>query len=534
MFFDIINIIFYLCNVVFKIIISFIEIWLYLISHILYGVYTVIIYFYYFMNMLYFLILPVLAMLIVLELINRYRYRLIRHKLTDIKRIECDKLEKSTMFTEMHAAAINDYSVFMRKHMVNDNFFDIFTSYYPDGVMNTVRIRDVVRKYMFDLDPVKKSHVEYHRIKKHDDWTKKFIRNTNTPKKDSEPVQQSTDSGFSFDIPMSAIEVHKSINVLTKRFENMYVTDQSNDLNTQMIDWTDLTNVITYKNSFRYLIEFVQYTRFSILMRCTGYRYTDVSSDIRVWIKGPADGNQIVNLVILDDDAKKSILANYRNCSKESSIVYVEIKGFSNYSDLFDVVTCDLLNRYSSIDEITKQFNNVLKMFPKSKINLFASREATIIIPFFINYYNEKIDRIVVINPVYYPYAFHVFFRSVRNKKLDVHFKPNLVRMFNRLSLMDVYFDKNTNDKKFNRLYSRNVHVDFDKDCNLYTNQENLVIVLDMYSHVRIEASVPSQSLDKNITTVEENKLPIGTDTSSGHENIETENTDDNEKESED
>jgi hypothetical protein len=216
--------------------------------------------------------------------------------------------------------------------------------------------------------------------------------------------------------------------------------------------------------------------------------------DIRMQVKDKTSENQIVNIVILDDDAKKSMMTNQRNSLKDNNIVYIEIKGFSNYSDLFDVVTCDMMNRYSSIDDITKQFNIVLKLFVNSKINLFASREATIIVPFFINYYNNKINKIVVINPIYYPYSFHVFYRSVHDKKLDVHLKPNLIRIFNGLSLMKLYFDKNTTDKKFNRLYSRTINVDFDTNCDLYTNQENLAILLDLYSHVRVEESTKISS----------------------------------------
>lgn len=408
--------------------------------------------------MIYFMIVPVLFLVILIEIINRYRYKLLKIKLAIIKEAENDKLEKDALFTEMHATAMYEYSTFMKKHIVNDNFFDIFKSYYPDGVMNLTRIRDVIRKYIFDLDPVKKTQLEHSKIDNH----------------------------FSFDIPISAIEVHKTINVLSKRFENMYVTDFENNLDPLLKDWTDLSNVITYKNSFRYIVEFVHYMRFSTLMRYIGYRYQDVSSDIRIWMKDKIRKNQVINIVVIDDEAKKSMITNHRNYSKDNSIVYVEIKGFSNYSDFFDVITCDMLNKYSSIDDITKQFNIVLKIFDGLKINLFASREVTVMIPFFINYYNERIDKIIVINPVYYPYGFHVFFRSIHNKKIDIYLKPNLIRMFNRFSLMKMYFDKNTHDKKINKLYSRNVNVDFDKDCDLYTNQENLSILLDMYSHVRI------------------------------------------------
>jgi hypothetical protein len=413
--------------------------------------------------MIYLMVLPVLFLLILIEIMNRYRYKKLKIKLSIIKNTENDRIEKATLFTEMHATAMNNYSSFMMKHVINDNFFDIFTSYYQDGMMNTIRIRDVVRKYIFDLDPTKKTN---------------------------------TYNTFSSDIPVTAIEAHKTINVLTKKFENIYVINSGNDLDSVMKEWNDLTDVIMYKNSFKYLVDHVHYIRFSILMRCSGYRYQDMSPDIRIWIKGEICDDRVVNVVIIDDDVKNSMMTNHHNHSKDNNIVYIEIKGFSNYSDFFDVITCDMLNRYSSIDDVTKQFNNVLKLFTKSKINLFASREMTVIVPYFVNYYDNKIDKIVVINPIYYPYSFHIFFKSIHNKKIDLYLKPNLVRMFNGLSLMQMYFDKNAHDKKFNRLYGRNVNVDFDKDSELYTNQENLSIVLDMYSHVRV-----IDRTDKNIDT---------------------------------
>lgn len=459
------------------------------------------------------MIVPVIITFILLECLNRIRHRKIKNILIRLYRIDNDKFGKASMFTEMYESQMTQYARFMRKQILNDNFFDIFSAYYPGVTMTRARIKNVIRKYIFDLDPVisrydcsetnnnESSHTVSN-LKNH----KNHFRYTDTKKVKRLSCQLERYVPISRDVPITAVEVHKTINGLTKRFESMYLVDdfedQQNDV-VKMNSVSDLTNIIEYKSTYRYILEFLQYMKFCIFMRRNGYRAKDFNHDIRGWQKIGDNLSKILHVVILDDDAKKSMMANNHDYSKESSIMYIEIKGFSNYSAFFDLITCDVLNRYSDIDSIIKQFSSVLKLFPDSKINIFASRESTILIPFLLNCYHEKLDKIVAVNPIFYSYAFHTFFNSVNNKKLDVYMKPNLIRIFNGLTLLGVYFDKNTDDKKINRLYSRNINIDFDKDGSLYTNCENLSVVLDMYSHVRVDDSRVDKSTADKSTKIE-------------------------------
>lgn len=547
----IINIIMYLYINVFYFGVLFIKIWLFMLSYGLWAlwvtastVYMTIMYFCAFAKMIKFILIPSLLFIISVELINRYRYQLIKQKLLYSKQKDNEINDKSILFSEMYENEMKNYSFFMKKHMINDNFFDIFMAYYPDGAMNTRRIKNVIRKYVYNLDPLNDIKIET-------SVSKDAQLAMNLPKhllKILPKINEERDKEFSSDVPLTATSVHKTINFLAKKFENIYIITNKNQYNDKLKknintpdlsyfidsninDWSDLSDVVTYKNFLCYAIDFARYMKFSISMRCIGYHYHDVSPDIRVWeklvpgstkdlakglTKGPMNQEEqellsknehpVHNVVIIDDEARQSIMTNYHRYDTADNIVYVEIKGFSNYSDFFDIITCDTFNKYSSIDEITKQFVNVFKLFGISKLNLFASRESTIMIPFLLNYYHEKLNKIIVINPIYYPYSFHVFYKSIHNKKLSVHLKPNLIRMFNKLSLMDIYFDKNTSDKKFNRLYSRDVNVDFDKNAELYTMHENLAIVLDMYSHIEVTTMINDPEIQINDPEIQNNE----------------------------
>jgi hypothetical protein len=101
-----------------------------------------------------------------------------------------------------------------------------------------------------------------------------------------------------------------------------------------------------------------------------------------------------------------------------------------------------------------------------------------------MHYYYEKIDCVFVKDPIYYPYSYHVYFDSVQKNKIDIRTKYNLIKMLNNLSLLILYFNKETDDKKTNRLYSSKIYLSF-SDNNLF-NKEELILLFNLYSKINV------------------------------------------------
>jgi hypothetical protein len=340
----------------------------------------------------------------------------------------------------------------MKKHLLNDNFFDIFKMYYPDCIMTPLRIKNVIKKYVYNLDPNTTSSIN--------------LFNDET------------------------IDVQKTINTLSCKFENMYIVNVNTTDKVKMKDWTNLLEMSNKRSCIQTFINFIKYITFYLFMKRNNYKCYDVkpflNSNIRMWINNINDNN-VIDIVILDDKTINKIIndTTTNDLFKNTSCIYLEIKGFTNYSDFFDLLTINCFNTYSNINEITRQFGTILDMFPEKNFNVTASNISTIIIPFVLHYYHERINKISVMNPVFYPYSYHILFKSILDKKISV--STNYLTMINKLSLLDIFFNENSNDKQHNRLYDKNVSIYFDEDADLYSNKELLSIMLDMYSRVNLE-----------------------------------------------
>ncbi|VBB17885.1 hypothetical protein YASMINEVIRUS_348 [Yasminevirus sp. GU-2018] len=394
------------------------------------------------------------------------------------------------MFSERHANALDTYSSLIKKQLINDNFMNVFRSYYPDCVLTKSRIEKVIKKYIFSIG--------------------------------------------NESVPLSVTSIHRAVNQLTRKTVKEYIcTDSirrgSDDLN----DWTDLTFVLNAQSLYRILTSHVAYLMFYVKMRTRHFVCVDVpsvsiassqiksamenlnqttfmsvsNSSVRLWInKDRSVYHTGASIVFLDT-------VNYNNCDKfiitdRSDRIYAEVKGLSNYSQIFDILTFDRLNEYPDLLKVSKMIGVVLDFVttlvsdsksrysqkhrnvhePQEKchidVELFGA--STMLTPYIVDLYNNIINDIYVVDPVFYPHSYHTFFTQLRvtncqSSKLS----SNFVRMFHNLSLIDLYFNRSPTDKS-SGVYGRNVHVGFSDESEKFTDRELLTILLNMYSKVYV------------------------------------------------
>jgi len=401
------------------------------------------------------------------ELANKYRYQLFKKRIINDTAL---KKAKAHIFGDIYKNLTDRYSKFITKHIINDNFLQIFKIYYPDCKMNQKRINCVIYKYLYDLDvPL---------------LTEDYLRST----------------------PHITIK-NDFVNDLTDRFVNQYIMTDNNltpslpgvtfgrppdDIS--LIDPTDLSDISDNKSFISIVYNHLKYLVFCFKMYRKGYVKHDIGpwmySNIRLWINNSVsdnvNANNIKNCIIIDKTIEPT--GGDRNDRSDDDI-YIEIKGFTKYSELFDAITMDLFNTYPKIIDITKQFGVMMDRLSKNtKINIHAQNISTIIIPFLVNYYEERIEKIIVVNPIYYPYSYTMLFDVIHKtdakNKLKFDLNPNLLMLLNRLALIDIYFDFIKIDKLVNKLYRNCVDIKFNK--NLYENicidADNLTMLMGMYS----------------------------------------------------
>jgi hypothetical protein len=383
--------------------------------------------------------LLIIIIFLAIELINRYRY----YKFFQL--IKSNK-NRSMIFTEVHKNDMICYSKFMKKNILNDNFFDIFRSYYPDSTISQDRIRKVIGLYIYDIDPTSNSQF--------------IVHDMNIP-----------------------IPVHQTINYLTKKFEKMYITSTQSDQSVQAYDWTDLTKEFPYKSSYQITIEWFRYIMFMLWMFSCRFKHINISNNIRIWICGDHENGDHENrdLVLIDERH-----INKRSLGLKDNNIYVEMKGFTSYSVFFDMMTCDIFNDYPTLDTLAREFNGIFNMVD-TKINICCSNINSIIIPHLSYYFHERINMINTVDPVYYPYSYHMMFRGIKNRlHKNKNNNTNFIFIFNRLALIDIYFGRNTDDLVDNKLYSKNVRINFSRNANKYIDKERVELLLDMFSRTTV------------------------------------------------
>jgi len=365
-----------------------------------------------------------------------------------------DKLNKDTsMFMSssiIYSNNLDSYSTFIKKHLMNDLFFSIFTSYYPDQIVTKERISTVIKKYVFGLD----DHIE---------------------------------------IPLSATTVHKTINQLTTKISKVYITDFITDTSKVDItrDWLDLLQLQLYSPIIGSVLNVVNIVidnvKFYLTMRMKGYICKYVSQDIRMWISDDVlfDDKSNIQIVVLDTIVSTSTNTSINEMKKPS--VFVEMRGLTNYAEIFDLITLDRFNNYPSLEDLTSQFGRIIDSLPKRQLVINLYNSATILGPYISSRYWELYTDLILVNPICYPYAYHTFFTNIPNiHGNQKYLNNNFIRMFNRLTLPNLYLGSD----KQNRMYDDKVHVVFSDDHSMYTNKELLILMLPMYSRINVHETM--------------------------------------------
>ena len=351
----------------------------------------------------------------------------------------------NTPISDNHTIQIHDstilqeYVIFMKKNIRSDKFFEIFKSYYSDGMMTKKRIRNVLCMYMFNT----------HNIN-------------------------------------MIVCIERAINQLLQRFDNTYIiknTDNviKHDMNN---NWLNLTHCMRYKNTIRIYYESYKYLRFTNQMNVWNYSYHDLNDCMRIWKQPNVLGTRVSNIIFLDRTLIKKLsdgCTDYytifiRNQLNQLNTYCVEIKGFTDYNSLYDTLTLNYFNKYHNILSVSKKLKDIFNYIDSHSYNIYASNIATFIIPFLVKN-GYKINKIFANDPLYYPYLYHVPFIGIQRDGLD----HGTIALLDNLSLYDLYFDT-VIDKSKNILYNQNTHISFSpSDDNLYKSQ-----LLELYSNCTI------------------------------------------------
>lgn len=393
-------------------------------------------------------ILFIFGLVFAFEIINRWSY----HKF--VKKLKNKKMYNFNIFCSTNENIMRKYSTFMKKHFINDKIYDIYKTYYIDGIMTLNRIRNVIKHYIYNLD---------------------------------ETIYVSKD------IPCELISIHKTVNQLTNQLERMYIVSDGNEYPETFHNWLNIASLVRYENVVSKLIKCAEYLRFATRMKVNKFKYNDITDNLRLWIR---NDHHVNNLVLLNNCDITSLNIN-------NDDIYVEVKGFTYYYDAFNLITFDIFNTYFSIDGVVREFSKIYDMYDNIKLNICASDIMTIFVPHLVNKYDKHINSIFIKNPIFYPYSYHYFYKNLH--KTSFTYRPNIMYVLHGNSLIDTFMDLSEIDKNSNKLYNHKTHIVFDYDTD-YIDISELAVLLKMYSRVDICDDILDIQL-KNIEINNNNNL---------------------------
>lgn len=268
--------------------------------------------------------------------------------------------------------------------------------------------------------------------------------------------------GFDYDhikIPINMINTHKSINQLVRIISKRYVLidDGKNEKN----KYLDQTN-FNYKYFTNYLYDMVRYYSFK--------------NDI---IKNDFEILEYDSLRIYKYKHKKKpkmlyFVSDIDEIDFNRTYFYVELKSLNN----------NLLN-YSVPDtnHILNELRNVLKTCVNGKFSIEINNYLTFLLPKLIDYFDENIESIFLINPICYPYSYH---KPMSNIKSNLSYE--MIYCLHNLSLLHMLtcnFDTDILlNKDLNKLYSHKTHIIINSDI---INSDVLIPNLILYSNIDID-----------------------------------------------
>jgi hypothetical protein len=484
---DIVNILLFFTTATFNMLSFITYLWINIMTHILNTVLFVL-------NTIHYLDIYSLMMStvifltiwFVLEALNKKIYLQKNNTYKNQKRKDPTHILRDTLF-----GSLERYSMFMRRHVLNGRLFDLIKSYYPDGVIQRRRLLKLFSKYLFNLDI------------------------SNVPE-DAHTINETINrlslrcEGMYISIPEVTPDSGSTVKPVKSNFKKYIqripnIIPNGPDITDSITDVLDLTDIMEYQPISVTLINHIRYLMFYQKMYRNSYRKRDIGRDIRVWsMKG--DFSRINTLIILDD------VLNIESNKLEISdrIMYMELRGFSVYSDFYDTFAFGQFgsNGILTLDTLAKSFGKILDLISspiserRHKLNIVADRSITIIIPYILNMYHEMIGDVVITDPIFYPYSFYLFFKNLKSGAIKKHrtITDTYLKILNNVTLVDLYFDTDDTDKKTDRVFGKQLKIRFDKYHNFYVVRDDLIMLLDMYSKVIVSDTV-SDDINKNNST---------------------------------
>lgn len=420
-------------------------------------------------------------------------------------------------FTQLHT-----YVCFMVRNMLNDNLYSLYLAYYPNGIIKRKHVKEFVYAYLFgkhtNIVKIIKSintpflgeenkgaiqnnmnHPEIYQIKTSivdkikkinnrfiddfivlDDYYISDTDNTNT---DNIDISDFSHNIQSYNIPLQDIPTYSNVSHNTVMIRDMTrdTEDTEDTENTKITKWNDILELVKKRTVYDIMRDMMNYRTFKKQMMMLEYNYLDVTSDIRIWEKlSPFDEKKYVNMIFVDMmydmiDINRMIIKNPKN----TSIIFIEIKGFTYYSEFFDYLTFDMFNKYNIITDIVIDISKVINLYKSYTKILTLCDTTTILSPHIITHYGELFENITLINPMCYPYSFHKYFDIMKNR----HNNTNYINMINNISMFDIYMNNPQNTT--NSIYDKKIIIIYDSHDEKIDYNDTVKMNLYMHSKVR-------------------------------------------------
>lgn len=338
------------------------------------------------------LIIFCVLFLSILELINYSYY---------IEHVKPKEINNKNLLN--NKSILETYSKYISDHFHRIDFLSLFKKYYGNIILTKRKINVLIKKHLFNLSESK--------IKNHNVISKINYANINDSL-----------------IPDDMISVHALINQLTNKYTSMYIMNKINyDTNDKIINWNNLSSNIKYKSFFNVLHDRIKYYRFCKTMYNFGLKYTDINNYIRIWYSDMSNKQ----IVILNQDDSNPI---------DNNKIYVEMRRFTHYSEIYDLFTFNVINGREYLDFLARQYNDLFNAVRKynDKIDIISCGVGTIIIPLLLKYYHEHINQVFLTDPVIFLNDYYRVFKMIDKTKYLSNY--TLMLIFNEISFIDIYY----------------------------------------------------------------------------------------------
>ncbi len=345
---------------------------------------------------------------------------------------------------------LESYTSIIKKMVLGSNFIELYSHYYLDKIITRDRISKMLGLHIFGI----------------------------------------------INIELVDIQVtyfHRTINVLTNKICKTYIeTNNSNSINTvDIIDISDTTKLIkklkdrSITQSAKYFIKnCLLYKSIWFRLLYNQYKSYDINNCVRIWISNNIKPICKTTYIVLIDSMNDLINLN----CYPASTVFVEIRGFSAYSDFLDCLRFGITDHYDTMFEdvifgIGKTIDIIKNKYSNTSVCLVSQQLVSIFVPEILDRFGERIDNILSIDPVFFPWTYHRAFDLLRSNEL--YHNVHILNLMHRRTMFKT-FHQIMNQSKINGILSNKVIVVFRSDRQFDQIIYDLQIMLSMYSNVRL------------------------------------------------